>query len=668
MWPCADVGLYQTAKVPLFWATQEVLLRRGREVVWHWLGRHSMQGKTRASREEFSSAVRLQVAGEDGIAQHYASNLSNEGLFVQTAVQAAIGAQVLLDFVLPDGSTLSRCAAQVVRTADASGPQGAGLGLIFINLDDIAKEAITRFKADIAERVASTQRVGPAHRSEKIHLQTQPSGPSGPIVGIDLGTCNCSVAICEDGGPRVLTTAGGYEALPAVLYLSEKGDVIIGHAARERMILEPSRAVFGSKRFLGRAFASQEVRTLGHFFPYALVAGPQGQTAAKVGGRVFPLEEVAAHFLLLLKQMASHHYGHEVQRAVITVPAYFGPEQREAVRKAGGLAGLFVERILNEPTAAAVAFGFGRGTNQTVLVYDLGGGTFDVSIVRIEDDRMTVLGSDGNPFLGGSDFDDRVTEYILGAFERSHQVDLRDQPVAVQRVRFAAEMAKRQLSAAQEAHVNLPFICAKEGQPLDLDLSIGRDTIDAITGDLVSKTLDIVQRVLNEAALSCAALDQILLVGGQSRSPLVHRMLFDRFGKAPCKQVHADEAVALGAALIANAIDSKVPVQLCERLPASVRVELGDGGTEVLLPRGAALPTQRTFTVPRFADRNTKISLYRGEHERAQENSLLGRIALPPTTAATSTVVLRVCGDGILSSAAGGEVGEPVQELQVLLL
>ncbi len=623
-----------------------------------------MPPKTRSRREEFASAVRLQVAGEKGIADHYATNLSEAGLFIQTSMQAEVGAQILLDFVLPDGSTLSRCATEVVRIA-ADPP---GLGLRFVSLDRIAKSAIERFRIDIAECMPPRMAEGSVPTPESIDLGFRPKmlGPTGPVVGIDLGTSNCSVAIYENAGPRVLTTNSGYEALPSVIYLNEKdNEVIIGHAARERMILRPERAAFGTKRFLGRPFVSHEVKSLAHFFPYKLVAGPQGQTAAELDGHIFPLEKVAARFLLILKKIASHHYRQEVQRAVITVPAYFGATQRAAVREAARMAGLHVERILNEPTAAAVAFGFGRGLQRTVLVYDLGGGTFDVSLMRIDNDSMTVLACDGNPFLGGVDFDDRITEYLLGVFQREHGVDLRSSPIAIQRVRFAAEMAKRQLSEASSTRINLPFISEHEGKPLDLDVALDRDTVDSITTDLVSKTLEIVQRVLDEAKFSCERLDDILLVGGQSRSPLVHRMLLERFGKVASKQVHADEAVALGAALIAQAIDKNIPIALSERLPTTVRLGLSNGGTQAVLQRGAPLPAQRSFQVARFPQRSTKITLYRGDAELAQDNHLLGHLLVPASTEEKpATITLRVDAEGILSAHVGGSA----TELKVLLL
>ncbi|HET6344806.1 MAG TPA: Hsp70 family protein, partial [Myxococcota bacterium] len=354
---------------------------------------------------------------------------------------------------------------------------------------------------------------------------------SGPIIGIDLGTVNTCVAIVEKGRPRVLTTPDGYETVPSVVFVAADNAITVGRKAMEKMILEPSRGIHGSKRFLGRPFASKEVRSLGHFFNYKLVAGANGRVAAQVGDTTLPLEEVSAHILRLARDMASKLLGQNIGRAVITVPAYFGETQRQAVREAGKLAGLHVERIINEPTAAAVAYGFGHKLKRTILVYDMGGGTFDASLLRIDGDTLEVLATDGDPFLGGQDFDDRMTEYVLMTFERTHGVNIRSDSVAVQRLRFAAQATKHQLSEADTAALEVPYIAQSKGGQVDLRMTFERKLLEELTQDLVNRTLTIVDSVLRTAGVTSTQLDDVLLVGGQSRSPHVRRALVERFGR-----------------------------------------------------------------------------------------------------------------------------------------
>ena len=511
----------------------------------------------------------------------------------------------------------------------------------------------------------------------------RPVGPppllslSGPVVGIDLGTVNSCVAFADGNDPKVLSDPGGYTTVPSVVHLSPDGEIMVGHAAREKMVLEPDRAVYGSKRFLGRPFTSQEVHRSAHFFNYALVQSPEGRVAAQVGDEVLTLEQVAGHILEHLKKVAQHHLKQEIQRAVITVPAYFGETQRQAVRDAGRLIGLHVERILNEPTAAAVAYGFGRGLQDTVLVYDLGGGTFDASVLRIDGDRVEVLASDGDPFLGGADFDDRLTEYVLMLFERKHRdsnATFREESVPMQRLRFAVERAKIQLSEANTAAVNLPYIMKGESGPLDLDAKIQRDVFEDLTEDLVDRTLGIVQNVLDRAKVQSSQLNEVILVGGQTRSPHVQRLLVNRFGRQPCKQVHADEAVALGAALVANTLFSDSTVDLVDVLPASIRVGLRDNKSAVLLTRGIRLPAEKRFDVPLnpSPQGETRVVLYRGEANNASDNTLLGTMRLPGTSheleSPKASVMLSISADGLLNIHALHPTLGDTGNLDVLLL
>jgi len=644
--------------------------------------------KDRPMRMQFDSRVRLAVAGQNDMIVRFAQSLSEGGMFVRDDTPAAVGSRVLVEFLLPDGKPLCRLTAEVVhaRPAMVPGENTAGMGLKFVEYDDDAKA----LRASLSQAAPKDE---PQARAPGIAEPDQPPmrapapetlnvpGPppllalKGPVVGIDLGTSNSSIAIVEGGRPRVIASDRGYEAVPSVVFVGEDGKISVGHKAVERMILAPSRAVYGAKRFLGRPYASREVRTLGHFFAYELVEGPKGLAAAKVGDVVLPLEIVAAHILRELGEMARHHLGEEVHRAVITVPAYFGESQRQAVREAGRLAGFYVERLINEPTAAAVAFGYDRGMARTVLVYDLGGGTFDASILRIDGNEFVVLASDGDPFLGGTDFDDRLTEYALMTFERQHQLNLHNDIVAVQRLRFAAEVAKRQLSEAMTALIDLPYIASAKTGYLDLRMTFEREVLESLTQDLVDRTLNIVQSVLDQAGIGSKELDDVLLVGGQSRSPQVRRLVVERFGKQPSKAVHPDEAVALGASIVADWVRSNRPVLLTDLLPASIRIGAPDGLTTVLLPRGARLPAGTHVEVSPQGRSSAPMSvqLYRGEAERADENTFLGAIRFAPIASSAAVtakvkVTVNVAADGLLSVSARHPLTGEVKELDVSLV
>ncbi len=625
----------------------------------------------RAARQEFQSRVRLAVSGRADVEERFAQNLSDGGMFVRHDTPPAVGSAVLLELVLPDGTVLSRIGARVVhaRPATTPGEPNAGMGLRFIELDDSLAELSRRLDADKPKPEL------PARRSAD--LAPLPRAPlitaEGPVVGIDLGTVNSCVAFLDDGRPTVLTSGEGYQLVPSVVFFGNDGKPVVGHRAIERMILQPGRTVYGSKRFLGRPFASKEVRTLGHFFSYELCATAAGGVAAKVGELTVPLEEVAAHILRSLRELTERELGGKVNRAVITVPAYFGETQRQAVRDAGRLAGLYVERILNEPTAAAVAYGWGRDLLGTILVYDLGGGTFDVSVLRVDGERVEVLATDGDPFLGGQDFDDRITEYVLSHFERQHGVSLRSDLVAVQRVRFAAELAKRQLSDVSATELHLPYIAQGKSGPLELRLRLERSVLEALTHDLVDRTFGFMQQVLDTAKLTSAQLDDVLLVGGQTRMPLVRQRLQERFGRRPSASIHPDEAVALGAAIIANKVQQKKPIELIDILPASIRIGSPDGTAPTLLPRGARLPaTAELFVLPEKSG-EYRVVLYRGEATRPEGNTVIGTVRMSggaalQATATKAHVRIEVSAEGILTVTIEHPFTGKVQEAELSLL
>lgn len=649
-----------------------------------------MGDNARSSRQQFSARVRITVQGETDLSERFAANLSDGGMFIRDDRPPAVGAHVLLEFLLPDGQTLCRAAGKVVhaRPSNVKGDRTAGMGIQFIQFDKTAKEVVKEFQQKTGSIPASSERI----RTEE-DLSIAASSPVDELtVGIDLGTTNSCIAIVENGKPRVIASTDGYDTLPSVVFISPEKKICVGHKALERMVLAPNRAIYGSKRFIGRAFESREVRTFGHFFHYQLAVGPKGMAAAMIDNVVYPLETLSAYILATLKRMAEARLRQHVKRCIITVPAYFGEAQRQAVREAGQAAGLEVVRLLSEPTAAAVAFGHGRGLSKTVLVYDLGGGTFDASILRIEGDKMTVLASDGDPFLGGSDFDDRITEYVLSWVERKHELKLRGDPITVQRVRFASELAKRQLSESNETSIDIPFFAKTATGQLDLHIELERTLLEALTEDLVNRTINIVESALKLANVTSQQIDEVVLVGGQSRMPLVAQRLVERFQKKPSRQVHPDHAVAIGAAIVANAAaiaqataarataggsSSKIvpvsTVQLTDILPASIHIKAEGSAPITLLKRGTALPAETTVEIETHQQSKEFIaSLYRGESATMEENESLGQIRMPSSFALVvsktkASIIVKVTADGLLVVSMKHPLTEEVKQLKVTL-
>ena len=624
----------------------------------------------------YGAQLHFTVANENELLERWGQSFADGNLFVRQDRPPAADALVRLTFAIENGTPASTTVVgrvQFARPATFPGEPTAGMQVRLIEIDAYVEDVAARWR----QRAPATPEANKEDQAQFRIFTLNNTAPapllprSGPVIGIDLGTVNTCVAVMEKGRPRVLQSKEGYETVPSVVFVGSDKSIIVGHKALEKMTLEPHRGISGSKRFLGRPFASKEVRSLGHFFNYQLVPGQGGRTAAQVGDTVISLEDVSGHILAAARELAVKQMGVDVQRAVVTVPAYFGETQRQAVRDAGRLAGLYVERVINEPTAAAVAYGFGRGLDSTVLVYDLGGGTFDASVLRIKGDTMEVLATEGDPFLGGQDFDDRVTEYVLMSFERAHGTSLRQDAVAVQRLRFAAQMTKHQLSEVDSAPLDVPYIAQTPQGPLDVHMMLERRVLEDLTHDLVERTLSIVDAVLKAAKVPSSKLDDVLLVGGQSRSPHVRRLLLERFARKPSNAVHPDQAVALGAAVVAEAMQNKLPMQLTDVLPASIRMGVAEGQTAVLLPKGTRLPASKHFEVKATGDAaELKVVLCRGEADAVSQNTLLGILKLvnpPKSGISTARITVSVSADGLLSAIARHpETG--AQELEVSLI
>lgn len=455
-------------------------------------------------------------------------------------------------------------------------------------------------------------------------------------LGIDLGTTNSCMAIIKDSRPFVIPTSGGSTTMPSIVWVDEQGEILVGHHAKRRFITSPENTIYGSKRLMGRRFGTPEMEELKRRFFYEIIPGETAEPLVRVGKKEFRLEEVGALILSQLRDLAQDHLETRIRKAVISVPAYFSQPQREAVRRAGELADLEVLRIINEPTAAALAYGFNRKANQRILIFDLGGGTFDVTILKMHEEVYEVIGTGGDSFLGGIDFDNRLVDRFCDAFVESTGIDLRSSRIALQRLRDAAERAKIDLSTVEETDVHLPYIAEKGGKTLDFRYRLTRKEFSALTEDLVVRALTITEKTLEEARLTKADVDEIIFVGGMTRCPLVYDMAIRYFGRKPRKDVHPDEVVAQGAALLAHALLSgKESVTLVDVLPVSIGIEIKGGEFRRLIPKNSTLPLTRGFRFRTAQDHQSslRLRLYQGESREVRNNVYLGELTiegLPP--------------------------------------
>jgi molecular chaperone DnaK len=451
------------------------------------------------------------------------------------------------------------------------------------------------------------------------------------VIGIDLGTTNSCVAVIDGGKPVVIPNAGGYKTSPSMFAISQDGKRLVGHLAKRQAITNACNTVYASKRLIGRRFDSEEVQKALQLCPYEIARGPNDDPRMVIGSKTFTCPEIAAIILREMKHVAEEYLGEPVSDAVVTVPAHFNDTQRQCTKDAGKIAGLNVLRIINEPTAAALAYGIGKAVEEKIAVYDLGGGTFDISIVELGDGVVEVLATNGNTFLGGEDFDRRLVDHILKEFEAGEGIDLRGDAMALQRLKDAAEKAKCDLSAMQTAEVNLPFIANDANGPRHLNLSIDRETLEGLAADVVDETLRCVERCLSDADLGVDDVDHVVLVGGQTRMPLVQKKVSEFFRKRPHRGVNPDEVVAIGACIQGSVLTSESKeVLLLDVTPLSLGIATFDGHFATLIPRNSTVPVMKAhvFTTTRDEQSAVKIRVMQGESERAADNDLLGEFVL----------------------------------------
>jgi len=491
------------------------------------------------------------------------------------------------------------------------------------------------------------------------------------IIGIDLGTTNSAVAVMEGGKPKIIPTAEGGNLIPSVVNPVKN---LVGDVAKRQMILKPEETVYSVKRLMGRKIGDAEVKKTKGMVSYKIVEGKNSSAAIEVGGKKYTPQEISAKILQKAKADAEAYLGEKVEEAVITVPAYFNDSQRQATKQAGEIAGLKVKRIINEPTAASLAYGFEKKKTEKIAVYDLGGGTFDISVLELGDNVYEVKATNGDTFLGGDDFDQKIINFIASEFKKEHGIDLKADKQALQRIKDAAEKAKKELSSATETEINQPFITqSKDGQPLHLTMKLTRAKLEELTGDLVEKSMGPVKECLKDAKLKPSDIDEVILVGGQTRMPKIQETVKKYFGKEPNKSVNPDEVVAVGAAVQAGVLQGDVKdVLLLDVTPLTLSIEtLGKVATP-MIERNSTVPTSKSQVFSTAADNQTQveINVLQGERPMAADNKSLGRFVLdgiPPAPRGVPQieVTFDIDANGILNVSAKDKATGKEQKITI---
>ena len=458
----------------------------------------------------------------------------------------------------------------------------------------------------------------------------------GKVIGIDLGTTNSCVAIMSGGDPVVIANAEGNRTTPSVVGFTEKGERLVGQIAKRQAITNPENTVYSIKRLIGRKYDSKEVREALKRLPYKVVSAPNGDAHVEIRGKRYSPAEISAMILQKMKQTAEDYLGEPVTEAVITVPAYFDDSQRQATKDAGQIAGLNVLRIINEPTAASLAYGLDKKKDERISVYDLGGGTFDISILEIGDGVFEVKSTNGDTFLGGDDFDLRIMDWLVEEFKKDQGIDLKKDRMALQRLKEAAERAKIELSSSQETEINLPFITADASGPKHLVMKLTRAKLEQLVDDLVKRTIEPCKKALADAGITAKDIDEVVLVGGMTRMPKVIQLVREFFGKEPHKGVNPDEVVAVGAAIQGGVLKGEVKdVLLLDVTPLTLGIETLGGVFTRLIERNTTIPTKKSQIFSTAADGQTAVTInvLQGEREMAADNKSLGHfdlVGLPP--------------------------------------
>ena len=493
----------------------------------------------------------------------------------------------------------------------------------------------------------------------------------GKVIGIDLGTTNSCVAVMEGGDPEVITNAEGARTTPSVVAFTKDGERIVGLAAKRQAITNPNKTIFSIKRFMGRKFdeVSSEISEV----PFEVIRGPNGDARVKIDSKEYSPPEISAMVLQKMKQTAEDYLGEKVTEAVITVPAYFNDSQRQATKDAGRIAGLEVKRIINEPTAASLAYGLDKKKDEKIAIYDLGGGTFDISILEIGDGVFEVKATNGDTHLGGDDFDQRLMDWVAEEFKKDQGIDLRKDAMALQRLKEAVEKAKCELSSTMQTEINLPFITADANGPKHLTMTLTRAKLEALVEELVQRTAGPCKKALQDAGLTAQDIDEVILVGGQTRMPLVQKLVEELFGKSPHRGVNPDEVVAIGAAIQGAVLSGDVKdVLLLDVTPLSLGIETLGGVFTRLIERNTTIPSRKgeTFTTAEDNQTTVEIHVLQGEREMAIHNKSIGRFQLtgiPPAPRGMPQieVTFDIDANGILNVSAKDKATGKEQSIKI---
>jgi molecular chaperone DnaK len=495
----------------------------------------------------------------------------------------------------------------------------------------------------------------------------------GKVIGIDLGTTNCCVSVLEGGSVQIISNKEGGRTTPSVVGFTDKDERLVGQIAKRQAVTNAANTLYAVKRLIGRKYDAPEVEKMRATVPFEIVKSPNGDAHIRVLDRIYSPPEISAIVLQRLKLAAEEFLGEHITEAIITVPAYFDDMQRQATRDAGKIAGLEVERIINEPTAAALAYGFGKNKTEKVAVYDLGGGTFDISIMEINEGVFEVLSTSGNTFLGGEDFDERIISWLVEGFEKENGIDLKNDRLALQRLKEAAERAKCELSSVAETSISLPFIAADTSGPKHINAVLTRDIFEKLVSDLVESSVEPCQKALWDAKLQPSDIDKVILVGGQTRSPIISRTVTEVFGKEPSSEINPDEVVAMGAAIQGGVLTGDVKdIVLLDVLPLSLGLETRGGLFVKLISRNSTIPLKNTMTFTTVVDnqQSVEIHILQGEREIASANRSLAKfelVGIPPAPRGVPQVDVsfEVDANGIVSVSAKDKMTGLEQAVQI---